>query len=376
MLNSRSRFLDGPGVLRATAGAWRAMRGCGFQAAHFYQKMDSTLRGRPEAQAEGLLASTGAGMVFVVPAYPAQGRLTLGGAHWVGGVRLDRSEYARDPLSPATTHRVDRILDGAWSWHVRLSLVQAGPRALARTIQERRRRSPRLRFFTFDAAEEGHLACIARAGLALGCRAWAGASGLAQALARELAGGRPGAPRPGPGSGVVVAAGSISQTSLDQLAEAERQGLGTWLALRKGDYLGPRRTRPVAVAPGGRVALLSTLKRREEAWEALRLAAARGWSPQSLGRAAVSALVERAFRLRRDGWALLLTGGHTAEAYCERAGWTGLWVAGELLPGIPYGRSAGGSGSGGWVATKPGGFGRKGDLARALRLLLEGKKGR
>jgi uncharacterized protein YgbK (DUF1537 family) len=53
----------------------------------------------------------------------------------------------------------------------------------------------------------------------------------------------------------------------------------------------------------------------------------------------------------------VLTGGDVAAAVSAALGATALWLRGEILSGIPWGRLAGGSLHGSPVATKAGSFG-------------------
>ena len=54
---------------------------------------------------------------------------------------------------------------------------------------------------------------------------------------------------------------------------------------------------------------------------------------------------------------LVLTGGDVAAAVCTALGTTALWLRGEILPGIPWGRLEGSNLQGSSVATKAGSFG-------------------
>jgi uncharacterized protein YgbK (DUF1537 family) len=84
---------------------------------------------------------------------------------------------------------------------------------------------------------------------------------------------------------------------------------------------------------------------------------------------AIRRLVIEGKRLASASGMVFLTGGHTAETFYEEAGYEGNWIEGDLLPGIPFGRAVG-RGNRQWVATKPGGFGERTDLYRALKKVL------
>ena len=65
---------------------------------------------------------------------------------------------------------------------------------------------------------------------------------------------------------------------------------------------------------------------------------------------------------------LLLTGGETARAVCDRAGLTRIDLIGEVEPGVPLGRAGNPSRV---VVTKSGGFGGPDTLVAALDAIKE-----
>ncbi len=67
---------------------------------HFYKKIDSTVRGNIAVECLGILSSIGGDAVVVIPAFPLEGRITVGGYHLLHGVPIERTEMARDPHSP------------------------------------------------------------------------------------------------------------------------------------------------------------------------------------------------------------------------------------------------------------------------------------
>lgn len=67
---------------------------------YFYKKIDSTVRGNIAVETLGMLEVLGWDAVVVVPAFPLEGRVTVGGYHLLKGVPIERTEMARDPHSP------------------------------------------------------------------------------------------------------------------------------------------------------------------------------------------------------------------------------------------------------------------------------------
>ena len=67
---------------------------------HLYKKIDSTLRGNIAAEITAVLDASDYEAAIVIPAFPNEGRITVGGYHLVKGVPIERTEFARDPKYP------------------------------------------------------------------------------------------------------------------------------------------------------------------------------------------------------------------------------------------------------------------------------------
>ena len=67
---------------------------------YFYKKIDSTLRGHIAVETLAMLEVLGWDAVVVIPAFPSEGRVTVGGYHLLKGIPIERTEMARDPHSP------------------------------------------------------------------------------------------------------------------------------------------------------------------------------------------------------------------------------------------------------------------------------------
>ena len=96
------------------------------------KRIDTTLRGHVCAETVELLAARPKAAALVVPAYPASGRTTVGGFHLLGGVLLERTEAARDPLSPVASSYVPGYFSSAFNTAlVSMEVVKRGPEAVA-----------------------------------------------------------------------------------------------------------------------------------------------------------------------------------------------------------------------------------------------------
>lgn len=81
-----------------------------FNTEHVYKKIDSTLRGNIGIETLAVLDAVEADAAVIVPAFPAEGRTTIGGYHLLKGVPLERTEFARDPQSPIYDSHIPSIL--------------------------------------------------------------------------------------------------------------------------------------------------------------------------------------------------------------------------------------------------------------------------
>lgn len=67
---------------------------------YFYKKIDSTVRGNIAVEVLALLDILEYDASVIIPAFPAESRVTVGGYHLLKGVPIERTEMARDPHSP------------------------------------------------------------------------------------------------------------------------------------------------------------------------------------------------------------------------------------------------------------------------------------
>lgn len=77
---------------------------------YFYKKMDSTLRGNIAVETLAMLDVLGWDASIIMPAFPAEGRTTIGGYHLLKGVPVERTEFARDVHSPIFESHIPTLL--------------------------------------------------------------------------------------------------------------------------------------------------------------------------------------------------------------------------------------------------------------------------
>jgi uncharacterized protein YgbK (DUF1537 family) len=130
-------------------------------------RIDSTLRGPIPASIDALLADKRR-LALVVPAFPASGRTTRDGVHYVCGVPLAETQVAHDPHCPVTDSHVGEWIGGrmvAGSAMLNLDAVRHGHRAIATRLVRCMEAGVRAVFC--DAETDCDIKEIARAALAL-----------------------------------------------------------------------------------------------------------------------------------------------------------------------------------------------------------------
>ena len=65
---------------------------------YIYKKMDSVLRGNVAIEISTILDSLKYDAAVIFPAFPSEGRTTVGGYHLLKGVPIQRTEFSRDPF--------------------------------------------------------------------------------------------------------------------------------------------------------------------------------------------------------------------------------------------------------------------------------------
>ncbi len=81
-----------------------------FSFDYYYKKIDSTLRGHIAKETLTMLEILEYDAAIIIPAFPQEGRITVGGYHLAKGVPIGKTEMAIDPHSPITESHVPTLL--------------------------------------------------------------------------------------------------------------------------------------------------------------------------------------------------------------------------------------------------------------------------
>lgn len=310
-----------------------------------YKKIDSTLRGNVGAEIDGLLEGLGWGRALVAPAFPATGRTTVDGYHYVDGVPLSESAFANDSLWPAVESHLPTLLASQTRrrvGHLPLGVVEGGVGEAARFLA---RESAAV--VVADALEQRHLHTLAMA-LAQVAEDWlpCGSAGLAEEWPAALGLERPAnaATNWSPDSRpALVVAGSRNLTTARQLERAADAGSLHLIQLAPGSGQGDVERVTTPLSQGICVALTTTFSTYREGMDAA--------TAEMLARATVLVLEQTPVS------GMILTGGDVALAVCHALGASALRIVGEVQAGVPAGTLVGGSVAGLRAVTKAGGFG-------------------
>lgn len=380
VIETDSRWCDPKAAYSRVKVAAEALKKAGISTP--YKKIDSTLRGNIGAELDAVMDVFGAKVAFVVPAFPEMGRITLNGKQLLKSLSPYGEEPDSDSVYPATESHLPTLLTEQISGqvgHIDIDIVASGHKDLLDAIQSRISAGDRV--IVVDAFEKAHLQTIAKSIAALEIpTVIAGSAGLAGELpqAFKMVPCDSGTIAEKRRHGVLVIGGSANPATKKQMEFAEAS-----IDLNV-----------VAIDPD---AIIQGLDKDEIETQSIthRVCSnlAKGWdvavfvgSPARLDRRCthdscrdnaedsrrivsyLGVLAERVLSSCKTA-GLLLTGGDTARAVCNRLGGIGVTLFEEIAPGIPLGRLVGGPHDGLTIVTKAGGFGGDDAIARTIEYL-------
>lgn len=181
----------------------------------FSKRIDSTLRGNIGMEIQAMLDCLPDHLAVVVSAFPASGRVCIGGYHLVHQIPLENTDVGRDPKTPVRHSKVETIIREQFSGEIasiHLNTVLKGPDSIRSELQEISQRGARL--VIIDATTDQDITHIARAVKESSLKAVAVDPGpFTAALAREVLG----QPHLTPGKKILVTIGSVSNLTRRQI---------------------------------------------------------------------------------------------------------------------------------------------------------------
>ncbi|MCP3406709.1 3-oxo-tetronate kinase [Bradyrhizobium sp. CCGB01] len=376
VVSLKSRSIEaGLAVSRSRAAeTWLRGRGAGHVLFKICSTFDSTDAGNIGPVMDALRADGGEGTVLVTPAFPETGRTVYQGNLFVGAVPLNESPLKDHPLNPMRDSDLVRVLARQSRTQVGLvdlATVARGAEAVRAKLAELSGKG--VGAAIIDAVFDRDLETIGL--VAAEHRLSVGASGIGLGLARALVStGKVKSAAGSAGSDAAVGgpaaclAGSCSQATLQQIANAERAMAVLHLdqdrILTGGDevqraiaWAGPRMADgPVLIASSATPDQVAALQARH--------------GRDAAGHAIEQAMADIAENLVKSGVRrLVVAGGETSGAVVDRLGIPGFLVGAEIAAGVPVLRAVGAQAGDMLLALKSGNFGGPEFFSDALGLM-------
>ncbi|MCE5282057.1 MAG: four-carbon acid sugar kinase family protein [Deltaproteobacteria bacterium] len=386
VVDCRSRALAPEEAYRKAAQAALLFKDSRFR--FIFKKIDSTLRGNIGREIDAVMDTCGQELAIVAPAYPRNGRTTIGGYHLLHGIPLEDTEIARDPRCPIRESHIPTLLSGQTPrkvGHVGIKAVAAGQEAILEAMRERIAAGEQV--LLCDIWQDEHLKMLAAAGMRLGKPLlWVGSAGLAEHLPPLLGpveppdGKDPAGARLSEGKAVVVLAGSVSPVTRSQVGMLIQRADVEWIEMDPCTLLQPEAaTHEISrcldaaldAVKSGRNVVMTTGYGGDAVDKVRKEAFALGLPVQETAERIADALGDLGRRIAAGETlaGLVLTGGDIAASACSLLSATGIRIIEEIAPGIPLGMLKGGPFDGLKVVTKAGAFGAEDALCKAVARL-------
>lgn len=348
-------------------------------AEQLINKTCSVFRGNIGAEFDAMLDATEEEFAVVVLAFPKNGRKTVNGIHYVHGEKLEDSEFRNDPMHPMTESNLVEILQKQTKRKVsmiELDTVRQGVPALKEKLVQLKKDC---QYVILDAAEQADLHLIAQATKEI--RILCGSSALAEEMAVVL-GEKASLPISLPsynGEGVFCAAASLMPQTKKQIAFMRNEGAFVLElpTLELFDEAGRQTLVHCLVEKlsqrlkKGQNAVLHSSNDKDIVGKTKEKGIELGMKPSEVSRLVsrtlaniVAGVLEKTRQNR-----LVIAGGDTSAAVCEKLGITEMRIWKEIAPGLPSCLSF--SEPPLWLVLKSGSFGGEDFIQSAIAHLKQ-----
>ncbi|MBM7570144.1 four-carbon acid sugar kinase family protein [Aquibacillus albus] len=222
VIDTNSRALSNQQAKLITKKASLFLKEAGYR--YVYKKMDSTLRGHIGTELQALYEVFSPEFVIIAPAFPAYGRTTINGVHYVNGVKLSDTEVSKDPKHPVTESYIPRLIENEIGESVGLLTKEDLTESSIREKLEAYKQE-NIHYIVCDAESQADLQEMAQHVARISDRiAWAGSAGLAEVLPGVLGMEQKIEERSYTNSAkVMTVCGSLSQVTQSQVKFAAEQ---------------------------------------------------------------------------------------------------------------------------------------------------------
>ncbi|WP_199614008.1 four-carbon acid sugar kinase family protein [Paenibacillus alkalitolerans] len=343
-----------------------------------YKKVDSTLRGNIGAECDAILEAAQFEFCIFAPAVPRLGRTTRLGVQLVHGLPVHRTELAADPMNPVVEGHIPSLLSRQSRYGAGMLSVEACRDQTAFDSELRRLSESGVRYVVADAETDEDLRNLVNRIDDSGRNVlWAGAAGLASALAGARAGvggsGDTLIPTRGDNKStqydgpVLYVSGSRTQLTKLQIGRLAEQSAVIPVTVAPDALLPGNEDRSSAAAEragailrSGRSTALIIEDTDQAAGRLTNWAVRLGMTAAQLNASLVNRMGELAAMasgMAEHSEKLVVIGGETSRGVCRAFRANRLTVAGELLPGVVLSGFKSGAQTDVSFVTKSGSFG-------------------
>jgi len=356
-----------------------------YEIDYIYKTIDSTLRGNIGAEIEALMDTTRRDLCFVAPAYPTNGRTTVGAMQFYHWVPLENTEFSQDPINPVSQSFIPDIISLQTRKKVgviNLRVIMQGIKAILCKIKDLIEDG--VEIIVFDAISNENLLNIARTIPLIEKQiVIVGSTGWAEHLPESLELIKK---REEESKAALVISGSLSEITRRQIIYASKN-----MAIEIID-IDPEKifsknyeeetiktaNQAIEYINKGKHVIIRSGKNREFVNLTNQLANIMGFSNFQASERVAFFLGKVAFfickTMKKKMYGLVLTGGDIALKTIKAMGISETMVQEEVLPGIPSGCFINNEFKDIRVVVKAGAFGKESAIVRIIEFLMKGSK--
>lgn len=372
-IDTDSRALGSEEAYQATLKIAKYANSLGCQ--RIYKSVDSLLRGNLGREIDAVLDAMSFKAALIAPAFPYYGRTTEAGMHYLNGVKISESSASQDRVCPSKVSSIPKVLklqSKRKVAHLSIEQVRQKHDDFILTVEKLIHEGYEL--ISMDVETEDDLKIIAEHSYLMPECLVVGSTGLAQYLAEawklESSVAKDKVENFGTEKSVVIVSGSISPVTGKQIKKVLLNPNVSGICLCQPTLLSAKIKDYISVANDiidQKKDIVLYLDSSDETREVSnKMATDNGWSVSDMASKIVDALgsIIEIITAKDKVGGLILTGGDTAKAVCERLGIISLTLFNEVEPGIPIGKTVNGKPM--YIVTKSGAFGSPEALTHAL----------
>jgi len=342
----------------------------------FYKKTDSTLRGNVGAELDAALEASGSKKLAFIPAFPKAGRYTIKGSQYIGDKLLHLTQFGSDPLEPAISSFIPKILGS----QTRRGVALATPEGI---ISRSDNYSEKAEIILFDCRNDTEMRVAGENLCAHNMlKMTAGSAGFAEVLPGFLKLPRMTQKFSQPAGPALIINGSLNEASLRQTSYAEKKGIKAFVLpqeLLSGSSHKTGRIKSLCKdlsfeASVGNSVILRSVKSRKQLEKILpindlnaKVNDVYGLASQNLGKITAEILREAAYS------SIVVFGGDTLVAILKAMDVTGIRPLEEISPGLAVSQMTG-MPRGLSLISKAGGFGDEDVIINIINYIRGGNR--